>query len=140
MFSEAISATMLRTTEVTGAVGEIVEVGLDIEELMSGSAVACPVVLRLVLMEPVVLGTSVLRGGRTCAVSEPEEVVRTETLGVTVDVVGDEMLGGAGNQVPGLWGIARAGIQAMVVQDFSPSNIVCGLKMALVLVIVDNLP
>jgi hypothetical protein len=46
-------------------VGESVVVGFDIEVLIIGADVGCPLLLRLVMIDPVVCGTCVLRCGRT---------------------------------------------------------------------------
>jgi hypothetical protein len=47
----------------TGPVGEIIDVGVEIQVLMTGTEVGTPFILRLVLIVPLVLGFYVLRGG-----------------------------------------------------------------------------
>jgi hypothetical protein len=46
-------------------VGESVVVGFDIEVLIIGADVGCPLLLRLVMIDPDICGTCVLRCGRT---------------------------------------------------------------------------
>jgi hypothetical protein len=89
MLSEVMLISTLSVTEVAVVIGEIIDVGLEIDDVIMGAEVACPVVLRLVLMVPVVSGTSVLSGGKICTVPELVDVVITETLAVTVEVVSD---------------------------------------------------
>lgn len=75
--------------EVTGAVGEIVVIGEEMEVLSSGAEVGTPVVFRLVITVPCMFGLVVPNVGSIWAVPELVEVVITETLGVTVEVMMD---------------------------------------------------
>ena len=64
IFSEAGPTVGELVTGVTGAVGERVDVGEVIEVLIKGPDVTIPVVVRLVMIDPIVLGVCV-NVGRT---------------------------------------------------------------------------
>ncbi len=59
-----MSQTEMDIERTTGPVGEMIDVGVEIQVLMTGAEVGTPFVLRLVLIVPLVLGFCVLRGGR----------------------------------------------------------------------------
>jgi hypothetical protein len=62
MFSEAFPTITEEPAGVTGAVGERVDVGEEIEVLIKGPDVTIPVVVRLVTTDPTVLGVCVIVG------------------------------------------------------------------------------
>lgn len=92
--ASAATVLILKLTGV-GSVGAIRVTGEGIDDVIIGGLVAWPNVSRLEITVPVVSKEPVLKGGRTCTVTctvpESEEVVSTETDGMTVVVFMEEL-------------------------------------------------
>jgi hypothetical protein len=87
IFSEVMPMMTVLATEVTGAVEEMTVAGVEIEVLIKGPLVRAPDDPILVMTVPLVLGVPVLRLGRIWTVPELLDMVETDTLGVTVEVL-----------------------------------------------------
>jgi len=76
---------------VAGPVAESIVVGVEIKVLKRGPLVTASGLYRLVKTVPRALGSVVLRLGRLCAVPRVVDIIEIDILGITVDVLTDDM-------------------------------------------------